>query len=167
MYLLLKAGGYFGALITIGAVMFTAVVGVALLRRQGLATLTRGQQKLAAGQLPASEMAEGLLLAVAGPLLLTPGFITDAAGFALLIPAVRSAFAVGVASRFQVVGAGSMGAGFGSQSPFGDPNLGSEASADPGAPPNSGPYAGPGPRPGSGPNAGAGDIIDGEFERRD
>ena len=164
MYLLLKAGGYFGALITICAVMFTAVVGVALLRRQGLATLTRGQQKLAAGQLPAAEMAEGLLLAVAGPLLLTPGFITDAAGFALLIPAVRRAFAVGVASRFQVVsagsmGGGSMGAGFGSQNPFRDPNLGPGPSSEP----HSGPNLGAGPSSSSR----QGDVIDGEFERRE
>ena len=161
MYLLLKAGGYFGALITIGAVMFTAVVGVALLRRQGLATLTRGQQKLAAGQLPASEMAEGLLLAVAGPLLLTPGFITDAAGFALLVPAVRRVFAASLASRFQVVGAGSVGAGFGAQGPYSDANLGSNPRSDPFSGPR--PDAEPKPRR----QPGSGDVIDGEFERRD
>lgn len=153
MYLLLKAGGYFGAPLTIAAVMFTAVVGVALLRRQGLATLLRGQEKIAAGQLPASEMAEGLLLAVAGPLLLTPGFITDAAGFALLVPAVRRAFAAGVASRFQVVGTG----GFGG-SGFGDAGFGGSTDGRP-----SGAQGGP-----SNPSrVGPGDVIDGEFERRE
>jgi len=106
MYLLLQVGGYFGAPITIALVMLTAVIGVALLRRQGLATLTRGQQRLAAGQLPAAEMAEGLLLAVAGPLLLTPGFLTDAAGFTLLIPAVRRMLSASIAQRFQVVNTG-------------------------------------------------------------
>lgn len=161
MYLLLKAGGYFGAPLTIAAVMFTAVVGVALLRRQGLATLLRGQEKIAAGQLPASEMAEGLLLAVAGPLLLTPGFITDAAGFALLVPAVRRAFAAGVASRFQVVAAGAPG-GFGG-SGFGGADFGGpSAGRGPGATPAGGQDGASGPS-----RVGPGDVIDGEFERRD
>ena len=66
MYLLIEVGSYIGALYTIGLVMLTAVIGLALLRVQGLATLTRGMDRLQRGELPAQEVAEGLLLAVAG-----------------------------------------------------------------------------------------------------
>ncbi|MEE4299679.1 MAG: FxsA family protein, partial [Pseudomonadales bacterium] len=91
MYLLIKVGGWIGALPTIGLVALTAMIGVALLRQQGFATLLRGQQRLAAGELPAQEMMEGFALAVGGALLLTPGFVTDGFGFALLLPFTRRA----------------------------------------------------------------------------
>ena len=93
MYLLIEVGGKIGAWPTIGLVMLTAVIGVALLKRQGLETLTRGMQRAQTGEVPITEMAEGILLAVAGALLLTPGFITDAVGFTLLWPASRKALA--------------------------------------------------------------------------
>ena len=86
MYLLIKVAGHIDAWPTVGLVMLTAVVGVALLKRQGLLTLTRGMGRLQRGEVPATEMAEGILLAVAGALLVTPGFITDTVGFVLLFP---------------------------------------------------------------------------------
>ncbi len=104
MYLLITVGGYIGALPTIALVMLTAVVGVALLRAQGLQTLTRGRMRLESGELPAREVAEGLLLAVAGALLITPGFVTDTLGFLLLIPPVRGVVARRVLDRIVVVG---------------------------------------------------------------
>ena len=100
MYLLITVGGHIGAPATIGLVMLTAVVGLALLRAQGLATLTRGMGRLQAGEVPAQEMAEGLLLAVAGALLITPGFVTDVMGFFLLVPAGRGLIAGRLAGRF-------------------------------------------------------------------
>ena len=103
MYLLIEVGGYIGAVPTIGLVMITAVIGVALLRIQGLATLTRGVSRLNKGELPAREMVEGLLLAVAGALLLTPGFITDAVGFVLLAPPSRQLIAQYVLSRVRII----------------------------------------------------------------
>ncbi len=54
-----------------------------------MATLLRAKTRLAQGQIPAQEMVEGLLLAVAGAFLLTPGFFTDTIGFTLLFPEVR------------------------------------------------------------------------------
>ena len=102
MYLLIEVGGYIGALPTIALVMLTAVIGVALLRIQGVATLTRGIGRLQRGELPAQELAEGVLLAVAGALLLTPGFVTDAAGFLLLLPPTRSAVASRLLSRVEL-----------------------------------------------------------------
>lgn len=84
-----KAGGYLGLWPTIGAVVLTAVIGSALLRHQGLSTLARAQESLAAGRLPMNEVFDGLCILVGGILLLTPGFITDTVGFMLLVPAVR------------------------------------------------------------------------------
>lgn len=86
MWLLITVGRQIGALPTIGLVLLTAVVGVALLRAQGFATLFRARQKMDLGELPAMEMAEAIVLAVCGALLLTPGFATDVLGFAGLIP---------------------------------------------------------------------------------
>ncbi|MFW6093100.1 MAG: FxsA family protein [Pseudomonadota bacterium] len=99
MYLLIRVGGYIGAWPTIVLVMLTAVVGVMLLRIQGFTTLTRGMARLQSGELPAREMVEGLLLAVSGALLLTPGFATDLFGFAMLIPPLRGAAARWLLSR--------------------------------------------------------------------
>lgn len=122
MYLLIRVGGYIGALPTIMLVMLTAVIGVALLRVQGLATLTRGRSRLESGEVPAREVAEGILLAVAGALLITPGFVTDTFGFLLLIPPVRAAVARRMLDRMVVMGGGTgsrTGAGFRPGSPQG------------------------------------------------
>lgn len=99
MYLLIEVGGRLGALPTIGLVVLTAVVGVGLLKRQGVATLTRGVARLQAGALPATEVVEGALLAISGALLVTPGFVTDAVGFALLVPALRAGLAARLLRR--------------------------------------------------------------------
>ena len=101
MYLLITVAGYIDALPTIGLVMLTAVIGVALLKYQGLETLMRGTQKLRSGQMPAQEVAEGLLLAVAGALMITPGFVTDAIGFLILFPPTRLIIAQMMLSRVQ------------------------------------------------------------------
>ncbi|MFP4610754.1 MAG: FxsA family protein [Thiohalophilus sp.] len=89
IYFLIQIGEVIGAWPTILLVVLTAVIGVGLLRWQGFSTLMRFQTELARGQLPALPMFEGLLLVVAGALLLTPGFVTDAVGFILLIPPLR------------------------------------------------------------------------------
>ena len=73
-------------------VIFTAVLGAYLVRQQGFATLNKVQQETNAGRVPAMPMAEGLALLFAGAVLLTPGFMTDALGFALLVPPIRQAF---------------------------------------------------------------------------
>ena len=104
MYLLIEVADIIDAWPTIGLVMLTAIIGVALLKRQGLATLTRGVNRLNQGQVPAREMAEGILLAVAGALLVTPGFITDTVGFVLLFPPSRMLIAGELLKRVQVQG---------------------------------------------------------------
>ena len=65
MYILIEVGGQIGATSTVLLVVLTAVVGVAILRREGFRTLTRGLSRLDQGQVPAIEVVEGLLLAVA------------------------------------------------------------------------------------------------------
>lgn len=93
MYLLIKVGGLIGGLYTIGLVLLTAMIGVSLLKKQGLSTFLNAQQKMQTGQMPITEIAEGMMLAVAGALLLTPGFVTDTVGFILLTPGLRQIFA--------------------------------------------------------------------------
>jgi UPF0716 protein FxsA len=93
MFLLIKVGGVIGVWYTIGLVLFTAVIGVTLLKKQGLRTLFNAQTKAAQGEMPLVEIAEGFMLAIAGALLLTPGFVTDTIGFLLLTPGVRQVIA--------------------------------------------------------------------------
>lgn len=102
IYLLIQVGQVIGAGWTIVLVVLTAVVGVALLRIQGLSTLGRAQQKLQQNELPAREILEGMGLLVAGALLLTPGFFTDTIGFLLLFPPTRLWLVNAVASRLVV-----------------------------------------------------------------
>ena len=89
MWLLITVGSRIGALPTIGLVLLTAMIGLALLRRQGAKALIRANQRMEQGEMPLQEMVEGIFLAVGGVLLLTPGFITDALGFFCLIPGLR------------------------------------------------------------------------------
>ncbi|WP_125219164.1 FxsA family protein [Methylomicrobium sp. wino1] len=93
IYLLLTIGGLIGVFPTVFLVVFTAVLGAALLRQQGFATLRRFQDNLNQGVVPAYEMIEGPILLVGGALLLTPGFFTDVLGFACLIPQLRGKIA--------------------------------------------------------------------------
>lgn len=90
LYFLISVGKVIGAGLTVAVVILTAVIGAWLLRLQGLATLNRIQRTTAAGKLPAQELIEGLILLITGALLLTPGFVTDAIGFALLVPPFRA-----------------------------------------------------------------------------
>jgi UPF0716 protein FxsA len=105
MWLLIRVGSQIGALSTIFLVFLTAAVGLALLRQQGFATLLKVNQRMQHGQLPATEILEGIALAVGGALLLTPGFITDGFGFICLIPATRRLLISAVIKRGILVAA--------------------------------------------------------------
>jgi len=102
IYLLIQVGQVIGAGWTIFLVVLTAVLGVWLLRIQGLSTLMRAQRKLQENELPAREILEGMGLVIAGALLLTPGFFTDAVGFFLLFPPTRIWLVSRIASRMVV-----------------------------------------------------------------
>ncbi|MCP4983201.1 MAG: FxsA family protein [Gammaproteobacteria bacterium] len=102
IYLLIQVGQVIGAGWTIFLVVLTAVLGVWLLKIQGLSTLTRAQQKMQENELPAGEILEGMGLVVAGALLLTPGFFTDVLGFLLLFPPTRIWLVSRIAARMVV-----------------------------------------------------------------
>ena len=89
MVVLIEVGSVIGSLPTIGLVVMTAVIGLWLFRLEGLATFQRVQERLAQGELPETELLEGIMLLVGGALLLTPGFVTDTFGFVCLIPVLR------------------------------------------------------------------------------
>ncbi len=91
IYFLIQVGRVIGAGWTIFLVVATAVIGISLLRMQGLHTMQRAQLMMAKGQLPAVEMFEGIALVFSGAFLMTPGFVTDSFGFILLVPAWRRA----------------------------------------------------------------------------
>ena len=83
-------GQQIGLGLTLALVLVTAVIGIILLRQQGFHILERLREDVNAGRTPAATMAHGALVLVAGILLLTPGFVTDAIGFLLFVPAVRN-----------------------------------------------------------------------------
>ena len=90
MYLLVKLGTVIGVGWTIALVVGTGVAGAWLARRQGLTVMREIRRDLESGRLPAGSVIDGLLILIAGAVLLTPGMITDAVGFALLIPPCRT-----------------------------------------------------------------------------
>ncbi len=105
MLLLFEVADRVGAWTTLGLVVLTAVIGIQILKFQGLSTLLRARQRLQTGELPAQEIVEGMLLAGAGALLLTPGFITDTLGFVCLTgplrrPIARRIIGLGVVRQF-------------------------------------------------------------------
>ena len=90
IFLLIEIGSMFGALTAVTLVILTGFLGAFLARMQGLQTLYRIQESLREGRMPSGELLDALLIGIAGLVLLTPGFLTDSAGFLLLIPATRN-----------------------------------------------------------------------------
>ncbi|CAH0524413.1 FxsA family protein [Vibrio hippocampi] len=120
--LFIQVGGFLGLWPTIGLVLLTAFVGASLVRSQGLQTLMSVQTRLQQGEMPAQQILEGVMLAVSGVLLLTPGFMTDAFGMLVLLPAPRAVMAKYLMTKMVVktVSGGNFGAGgFHQQGPFG------------------------------------------------
>ena len=94
-YLLLEIAGFIlvgdaiGLLPTLGLILLSGFVGVALMRIQGFGTIARMRSEQAAGRVPGREVLHGFMILAAGILLLMPGFFTDIMGLLLFIPAVR------------------------------------------------------------------------------
>lgn len=89
IFLFIEIGNKIGVGWTIASVLATAFIGTALVRKQGLEALTKAQSNLDQHKLPMEQVFTGICLLVAGALLLTPGFLTDAIGFTLLVPPFR------------------------------------------------------------------------------
>ncbi len=103
--LFIEVGGAIGLWPTLAIVVLTAVIGTALLRRQGLAELDRLRAALDGHGDPSSPLVHGAMILFAGALLLTPGFFTDAIGFALLLPPVRNFVFARIRERIVIRGA--------------------------------------------------------------
>lgn len=85
----IQVGGFIGLWPTLAIVILTAIAGTSLLRAQGLKVAQDAQAAIEAGNLPMEPVLHGVFLLAAGLLLLTPGFVTDAVGFLLFVPAIR------------------------------------------------------------------------------
>jgi UPF0716 protein FxsA len=85
----------------LGLAVGTALLGSVLVRRAGIAVLGDIQRKVNSAQLPGRELTHGAAVLVSGAFLISPGFITDALGFLLLVPAVRDAIHRVVAKRLE------------------------------------------------------------------
>lgn len=147
--LFIQVGGFLGLWPTIALVLITAFVGASLVRSQGIQTLMSVQGRLQQGEMPAQQILEGVMLAVAGVLLLTPGFMTDALGMLVLLPAPRAMIAKKMMEKMVVK---NMSGGFhaGGQTGFGQSPFGQD-------PFNRDPFDQPKD----------GNTFEGEFEKKD
>lgn len=100
LYLLIEIGGVIGGLNTLVLVLLTGVTGAYLARLEGYRTLIRAQENIQAGLVPAEEMIDGLLIFIAGVMLITPGVLTDGAGLLILFPPTRRTFKIWLRRRF-------------------------------------------------------------------
>jgi UPF0716 protein FxsA len=89
--LFIQVGGAIGTWSTLGIVVLTAILGTWLVRAQGRLAIGNLQRSFSELDDPTEPLAHGAMVLISGVLLLTPGFFTDALGFALLVPGVRSA----------------------------------------------------------------------------
>jgi UPF0716 protein FxsA len=87
--LLVKTGQTIGLWPTLGLLVGAAVLGGTIMSRQGLTVARRTQEAVARGRPPVGPVLDGALMLLAGALLITPGFVTDAMALALLVPAIR------------------------------------------------------------------------------
>ncbi|XQW85463.1 FxsA family protein [Thalassotalea piscium] len=118
---LMKVGAWFGLWPTIAIVIITAWLGAKYVKQQGLATLNSLQNKMAQGQMPSDEIVEGLLLLVAGVLLVTPGFVTDLLGLLLLLPLIRKSIIKKVQQHIVVSGVAASSSHYQESSTINDP----------------------------------------------
>lgn len=90
LYVIVQASHLFGLLPTLALLAVVSVAGAALVKRAGFDLLRRARRRMDAGQVPGRELVDGVIVLMAGALLLTPGFVTDVVGLLLLLPPVRS-----------------------------------------------------------------------------
>ena len=107
--LFISIGQAIGLWPTLLGVVVTALIGSAIIRRQGISLIDEIRRVAGAGAMPAKQLAEGMMLGIAGALLLTPGYFTDACGFLLLVPSIRTRIYDYIKSRITIVSSG-MGA---------------------------------------------------------
>ncbi|MDA8230203.1 MAG: FxsA family protein [Magnetospirillum sp.] len=99
--LFVKSAQVIGVVPTVAVAVAAGMGGIVLLRRQGVGVLWRAQAQLARGELPVAEAFDGLCLAMAGLMLVLPGFVTDVIGVLLLLPPVRAGLRWMLGRRFR------------------------------------------------------------------
>ena len=90
LFVIIQVGHVLGLIDTLALLVVISVAGAWLVKREGLSVLRRARAQLDAGFVPGRELVDGSLILLAGALMLTPGFITDAVGLLLLLPPVRA-----------------------------------------------------------------------------
>lgn len=90
LYVIIQVGQAFGALNTIALLILISAVGAWLVKREGINVWKRFQRQIESGAVPGKEIADGVMILFAGALLMSPGFLTDVVGIALLLPPVRA-----------------------------------------------------------------------------
>lgn len=108
LWFIIQVAGVIGGWQTIALLLFEGALGSWLIKRQGRAVISRIDERLKSHDLPTKELADGFLILSAGVLMLTPGFLTDIVGFALLFPPTRAFARAALLKRFTA----KMGTGF-------------------------------------------------------
>lgn len=101
LWVIIQVASVIGGWETIALLVVESAIGAYLLKHQGLATLDKISTAVSEGRIPSNELIDGLLLIVAGSLMLAPGFIGDILGFVLIIPITRLPFRALVRRRFE------------------------------------------------------------------
>lgn len=116
IWVLIQVAEVIGGLEAISLVILVSAVGAWLVKQQGLGIIRKVERRLAEGTLPSKELVDGVLIAVAGALMLTPGFLTDALSLLLLFPptriVVRTWLVARYSGRVQTTTVGGFGPGF-------------------------------------------------------
>ena len=101
LFVFVQVAGWIGFLPAVALIVAFSVGGAWLVKYEGIGVLRRAQQQLDQGELPATELVNGLLLLVAGALMVVPGFLTDIAGLLLLLPPTRALVRLLLMRRFE------------------------------------------------------------------
>jgi UPF0716 protein FxsA len=108
LWFIIRVADVIGGWQTLALLLVEGVLGSWLIKRQGRTVIRRIDERLKSHDLPTKELADGFLILVAGVLMLTPGFLTDIVGFALLFPPTRAVARTALLRRFTA----RMGQGF-------------------------------------------------------
>ncbi|MDG2025799.1 MAG: FxsA family protein [Acidimicrobiales bacterium] len=116
IWLIVQVNQVLGGWETFGLLILDSAIGAWLVKREGMSILAKIQRSLGEGELPTNALIDGLLVLVAGALMLTPGFLTDGLGLLLLLPPTRAIVREILKKRFAwrvQVGGGAFAGGFG------------------------------------------------------
>jgi UPF0716 protein FxsA len=101
LYVIVQVGQSIGVLPTLALLILLSVAGAWLVKREGLGVWVRFRSQVERGALPTNELLDGILILLAGALMLAPGFVTDAVGILLLIPPSRAVVRSLLSRRFR------------------------------------------------------------------